>query len=160
ISAVRGPCAGAGMSVALSADMIVASETAFFLQAFKAIGLVPDAGVTYFLPRIVGRARAMELSMLGERLDAAKALEWGVVNRVVADAELESAAGALAKNLAAGPTKALALTRDLYWRSEASTYEEQLNNERWAQRAASRTEDSDEGVRAFIEKRPTRFTGS
>lgn len=159
VAAVKGPCAGAAMSIALSSDMIIAGESAYFLQAFKAIGLVPDAGATFILPRLVGRARAMELSMLGQRLPAAKAMEWGMINKVVPDEAVLSEAQKLAQTLAEGPTRALVLTRQLFLRSETATYEEQLNAERMAQREASQTEDAEEGVKSFHEKRPPHFQG-
>ncbi|MEL6979992.1 MAG: enoyl-CoA hydratase-related protein [Pseudomonadota bacterium] len=159
VTAVNGAAAGAGMSVALAGDMIVASENAYFLQAFKAIGLIPDAGATYMLPRMIGRARAMELSFLGERLPAAKALEWGMINRVTPEGEALPEAMKLAKELAEGPTRAFALTRDLYWRSADATFEEQLNYERQAQRVATKTKDCEEGVMAFIQKRKANYTG-
>lgn len=159
VTAVNGAAAGAGMSVALAGDMIVASENAYFLQAFKAIGLIPDAGATYMLPRMVGRARAMELSFLGERLPAAKALEWGMINRVTPEGEALPEAIALAKSLAEGPTRAFALMRDLYWRSGDASFEEQLNHERRAQREATKTKDCEEGVTAFLQKRKANYTG-
>lgn len=159
VSAVNGPAAGAGSSIALSADMIVADESAYFLQAFQGIGLVPDAGATYMLPRLVGRPRAMELAMLGERLPAKTALDWGMINRVAPDGEGLATAKALAARLAAGPTLALGRMRELFRLSETSTYEEQLAHEREAQRDAGRSEDAEEGVKAFIQKRPAIFKG-
>ena len=159
VSAVKGPVAGASMSVALSADMIVAGESAYFLQAFRNIGLVPDAGATWLLPRLIGRPRAMELSLLGDKLPAKTAYEWGVVNRLVADEQALPEAQTIAKRLADGPTLALAAIRDLYWRAETASYEEQLENERQAQRRMGHSEDSEEGVKAFLEKRPAVFQG-
>ncbi|MSP83126.1 MAG: enoyl-CoA hydratase/isomerase [Alphaproteobacteria bacterium] len=159
IAAVNGPAAGIGMSFALSADLILAARSAYFLQAFTRIGLVPDGGATYMLPRRIGMARAMELSMLAERLPAETALAWGLINRVVDDGALPAEARALAIRLAAGPTRAYALLRQIYWRSLGNSHEGQLAAEADAQTEAGRTADFKEGVRAFIEKRPARFTG-
>ena len=114
---MNGPAAGAGMSFALMGDIILAAKSAYFLQAFRRIGLVPDCGSTWLLPRLVGKARAVELSLLGERLPAEKALEWGLINRVIDDAELAAETKKLATELANGPTIALALIRKLYWES-------------------------------------------
>jgi 2-(1,2-epoxy-1,2-dihydrophenyl)acetyl-CoA isomerase len=160
VAAVNGPAAGIGMSFALSADLVLAARSAYFLQAFGRIGLVPDGGATWLLPRLVGKARAMELSLLAERLPAETALAWGLVNRVLDDAALQSEAMALATRLAAGPTAAYALMRKVYWQSLDNTYTGQLAAEADAQTQAGRTTDYREGVRAFAEKRPPRFTGS
>lgn len=159
ITAVNGPAAGVGMSFALMGDMILAAKSAFFLQAFRRIGLVPDGGSTWLLPRLVGLARAKELSLLGERLPAEKALEWGLINRVYDDADLMPEAMKLAKELAAGPTVSLSNIRSLYNRSFDRTYEEQLDAERWAQLTAGRSKDFQEGVAAFLQKRPAEFKG-
>jgi 2-(1,2-epoxy-1,2-dihydrophenyl)acetyl-CoA isomerase len=159
VAAVNGPAAGAGMSLALMADLVLAAESAYFLQAFRRIGLVPDCGASWLLPRLVGRARAIELSLLGEKLPARTALEWGLVNRVVDDAGLMAAAGAVARNLADGPTVALGLIRRLYWESPVNGFEDQLDLECRLQRVAGATDDFAEGVTAFLEKRPARFAG-
>jgi 2-(1,2-epoxy-1,2-dihydrophenyl)acetyl-CoA isomerase len=159
ITAVNGPAAGVGMSFALMGDMILAGKSAFFLQAFRRIGLVPDGGSTWLLPRLVGLARAKELSLLGEKLPAAKALEWGLINRVHDDASLMTEAMKLADELAHGPTVALGLMRQLYWDSPLNTYEEQLDAERQAQKLAGRADDFAEGVAAFLQKRPAEFKG-
>ncbi len=159
ITAVNGVAAGVGMSFALMGDLVLSARSAYFLQAFKRIGLVPDGGSTFLLPRLVGMRRAMELSLLAERMPAEKALEWGLINRVYDDAELMSEAMTLAKELAAGPTIALSLIRKAYWESPENTYEQQLHVERMLQREAGRTKDSVEGVLAFVEKRPANFTG-
>lgn len=159
ITAVNGPAAGVGCSIALLGDMIICAESAYFLQAFRRIGLVPDGGSTYLLPRAVGRARAMELALLGEKLPAAKALEWGMVNKVVADDALMDEALTLARTLSEGPTRALAMTRQLIWDGGEADWAEQIQAERMAQRAAGRTKDNKEGVKAFLEKRPAKFTG-
>jgi len=160
VSAVNGPAAGIGMSFALSADLVLAGRSAYFLQAFARIGLVPDGGATWLLPRLVGRARALELSLLAERLPAETALAWGLVNRVVDDADLAHEALTVAARLAAGPTVAYAELRRLAWQSLDSTYESQLAAEADAQMRAGRTADYREGVLAFAEKRPPRFAGS
>ncbi|HVN29760.1 MAG TPA: enoyl-CoA hydratase/isomerase [Candidatus Binataceae bacterium] len=159
VSAVNGAAAGVGMSLALMGDLVLCARSAYFLQAFRRIGLVPDGGSTWILPRLVGRARAMELSMLGEKLPAEKALEWGLIYRVVDDAKLMDDAKALAHDLANGPTVSLSLIRKLYWDSEENTYEQQLNLERQMQGRAGKSKDFAEGVRAFLEKRPAKFKG-
>jgi 2-(1,2-epoxy-1,2-dihydrophenyl)acetyl-CoA isomerase len=159
VTAVNGAAAGVGMSLALMGDMILCARSAYFLQAFRRIGLVPDGGSTWLLPRLIGHARAIELSLLGERLPVEKALEWGLINRVYDDAELKAKAMELARDLANGPTLALGLIRRLYWESPDNSYEEQLNLEAQSQRSAGRSADCKEGVRAFLEKRPAKFTG-
>jgi 2-(1,2-epoxy-1,2-dihydrophenyl)acetyl-CoA isomerase len=159
VTSVNGPAAGAGMSFALMGDLILCARSAYFLQAFRRIGLVPDCGSTWLLPRLIGRARAIELSLLGERLPAEKALEWGLVNRVFDDAALMEETMKLAHELANGPTAALSLMLRLYWESSENSYEDQLNLEFESQRAAGATEDFKEGVTAFLEKRPAKFSG-
>src|SRR5690606_36956439 len=148
------------MSFALMGDLVLCARSSYFLQAFRRIGLVPDGGSTWILPRLVGKARAMELSLLGEKLPAETALQWGLVNRVYDDEKLISEAKALAADLASGPTKTLGMIRQLYWESTDNTYEEQLNLERQLQRTAGYGEDFKEGVRAFLEKRPAQFKGN
>ncbi|MCL2716387.1 MAG: enoyl-CoA hydratase/isomerase [Alphaproteobacteria bacterium] len=159
ITVVNGPAAGAGMTLALMGDMILCGRSAYFLQAFRRIGLVPDSGSTWVLPRLIGRARALELSLMGERLSAEKALEWGLVNRVYDDAVLMEEALKLAQELARGPTIALSLTRRLYWESMENSYEQQLRLECESQAVAAAAEDFREGVAAFLAKRPATFTG-
>ena len=159
VTAVNGPAAGAGMSFALMGDMILCAKSAYFLQAFRRIGLVPDCGSTWLLPRMIGKARSVELSLMGERLPAEKALEWGLVNRVYDDAVLMAEAMKLAHDLANGPTIALSLIRKLYWDSPENSFEEQLNLEFESQRIAGAAEDFKEGVTAFLEKRPAKFKG-
>lgn len=159
VTAVNGAAAGVGMSFALMGDLVLCARSAYFLQAFRRIGLIPDGGSTWILPRLVGKARAMELSLLGEKLPAEKALEWGLINRVFDDADLIGKATELARDLASGPTIALSLIRRLYWESADNTYEEQLNLERQMQRKAGNSADFQEGVRAFLEKRPAKFKG-
>jgi 2-(1,2-epoxy-1,2-dihydrophenyl)acetyl-CoA isomerase len=160
VSAVNGAAAGIGCSFALLGDLIVASESAYFLQAFRRIGLVPDGSATYHLPRMIGRVRAMEMMLLGERLPAKTALEWGLINRCVPDGELMATAKALAGELANGPTKTLGMIRRLAWASLDHTWGEQIQAERQAQRAAGRTEDFREGVQAFFQKRSPNFKGA
>jgi 2-(1,2-epoxy-1,2-dihydrophenyl)acetyl-CoA isomerase len=159
VTAVNGPAAGAGMSFALMGDMILCARSAYFLQAFRRIGLVPDCGSTWLLPRMIGKARSVELSLMGERLPAEKALEWGLVNRVHDDAVLMEEAMKLAHELANGPTIALSLIRKLYWESPENSFEDQLNLEFQSQRIAGAAEDFKEGVSAFLEKRPAKFRG-
>jgi 2-(1,2-epoxy-1,2-dihydrophenyl)acetyl-CoA isomerase len=159
ITAVNGAAAGAGCALALTADLVVAARSAYFLLAFVNIGLVPDAGATWLLPRLVGRARAAELMMLGERLSAEKAESWGMINRVVADDEVVTQAQALAARLARGPTQALRLMRATLLAAATQTLSETLRAERLAQRDAGATGDFKEGVAAFRERRPARFTG-
>jgi 2-(1,2-epoxy-1,2-dihydrophenyl)acetyl-CoA isomerase len=160
ICAVRGAAAGVGASLALAADLIVAGESAYFLQAFTRIGLVPDGGSSHLLVKTIGRVRAMELMLLAERLPAARALEWGLINRVVADAVLEDEAFKLASQLARGPAIALGLARQLAWSAVDEDWETVLKRERGAQCIAGRTRDADEGINAFIEKRTAVFNGT
>ena len=158
VTAVNGAAAGVGCSLALMGDIIVAGESAYFLQAFRRIGLIPDGGSTYLLPRSIGKARAMEMALLGERLPAAKALEWGLINRCVPDAELMSTAMGVANELASGPAS-LGLIRQAIWASLDNEWSAQLHHERSGQRIAGRTEDFIEGVSAFLQKRAAVFKG-
>jgi 2-(1,2-epoxy-1,2-dihydrophenyl)acetyl-CoA isomerase len=159
VTSVNGAAAGAGMSFALMGDMILCARSAYFLQAFRRIGLVPDCGSTWLLPRLVGKARSVELSLMGERLPAEKALEWGLVNRVYDDAALMEETMKLAREMADGPTIALSLIRRLYWESPDNSFEDQLDLEQQMQRRAGAAEDFKEGVTAFLEKRPAKFRG-
>ncbi len=159
VSAVRGPAAGIGCSLALAADFCVANESAYFLQAFVNIGLVPDGGASWMLPRLIGRARAAEMMMLGEKIPAAKALDWGMIHRVVADDALDAEAFALAARLAAGPTVALGLMRRGLAAALESDYAAAMLAEAENQRAARGSADSMEGGRAFLEKRKPVFKG-
>ena len=159
VTSVNGAAAGAGMSFALMGDMILCARSAYFLQAFRRIGLVPDCGSTWLLPRLVGKARSVELSLMGERLPAEKALEWGLVNRVYDDTALMDETMKLAHELADGPTIALSLIRRLYWESSDNSFEDQLDLEQQMQRRAGAAEDFKEGVTAFLEKRPAKFKG-
>jgi 2-(1,2-epoxy-1,2-dihydrophenyl)acetyl-CoA isomerase len=159
VAAVNGPCAGAGCSLALAADIVVAARSAYFLQAFVNIGLIPDAGATWLLPRLAGRARAMEMMMLGERIAADKAAEWGLISRVVEDDALASEAAALAARLAQGPTVALGLIRKLAREAGRLPLSEALAAERVAQREAGETQDFRSAVVAFLQKKAARFEG-
>jgi 2-(1,2-epoxy-1,2-dihydrophenyl)acetyl-CoA isomerase len=159
VTAVNGAAAGIGMSIALMGDIVLAARSAYFLQAFARIGLVPDGGSTWLLPRLVGMARAKELSLLAEKLPAEKALEWGMLARVCDDAALMDEAMKIATKFAEGPSAALVATRKLFFQSLDNSYEEQLEAERDAQERASRTHDFREGVTAFLQKRPAKFEG-
>ena len=159
VTAVNGVAAGAGCSLALAGDLILAGRSAYFLQAFINIGLVPDAGANWLLPRFVGRARAMEMMMLGERVPAETALAWGLVNRVTEDAVLAEEAMDLAQRLAAMPTRALGLIRRLARETEAASFSDALRAERVAQREAGETEDFRAGVAAFLAKQKPVFEG-
>ncbi len=159
ITAVNGPAAGVGCSLALVGDIIVCAKSAYFLQAFRRIGLVPDGGSTWLLARTIGRPRAMEMALFGEKVPAEKALEWGMVNRVVEDEALMSTAMDMAETLATGPTVALSLARDLMWKACESDFDEAIYDERIAQRTAGRTDDFKEGVSAFLQKRKADFKG-
>ena len=159
VTAVHGAAAGVGMSFALMGDMVCASKQAYFLQAFARIGLVPDGGATFLLPRLIGWARAIELSMLAEKLPAEQALEWGLINRLYDDQEqLMQGARELAEQLARGP-RSLALIRKAYWHTWQNSYEQQLDLEAQLQAQAGATDDAREGAAAFREKREARFTG-
>jgi 2-(1,2-epoxy-1,2-dihydrophenyl)acetyl-CoA isomerase len=158
VTAINGAAAGVGCSLALLGDLIVASESAYFLQAFRRIGLVPDGGSTWLLPRMIGRARAFEMALLGEKVQAKQALEWGLINRLTSETDLMPTAMGLAQALADGPAS-LGLSRQILWASLESGWSEQLHRERLAQKAAGKTEDFAEGVGAFLQKRPAAFTG-
>src|SRR3954470_10725344 len=160
IAAVNGPAVGIGCSLALAADLIVAAESAYFLLAFVNIGLVPDGGSTAFLPARIGYARAAEMAMLGERVPAEQALQWGLINRVVPDEDLEGAADALLQLLANGPTRSYAGSKRLLNRRTYADLDGQLAAEAEAQRGQGRSKDFIEGVMAFVEKREPDFTGS
>ncbi|MGE5857256.1 MAG: enoyl-CoA hydratase/isomerase family protein [Solirubrobacterales bacterium] len=160
VAAVNGPAVGIGCSLALAADLIVAAQSAYFLLAFVNIGLVPDGGSTAFLPARVGYARATEMAMLGERVPAQQALDWGLVNQVVPDDELESVSGALLERLAAGPTASYAGSKRLLNRRVYADLAGQLEAEADTQRDQGGSKDFIEGVLAFVEKRPPHFTGT
>lgn len=158
VTAVNGAAAGIGMSIALMGDLVVAARSAYFLQAFARIGLVPDGGSTWLLPRLIGLARARELSLLAERLPAETALQWGLINRVFDDAVMLDEAMKLAVRLGDGPLS-LGAIRRLYWESPHNSFEQQIEQERLAQQRAAGTEDFVEGVGAFLQKRPAAFKG-
>lgn len=160
VTAVNGAAAGVGMSFAMMGDIICASKNAFFLQAFARIGLIPDGGATFMLPRLVGWGRAMELSLLAERLAAETAQEWGLVNRLFEDNEaLSVGALELAGRLANGP-RSLTLIRKAYWATWQNAFEQQLDLEAQLQNQAGASGDFAEGVSAFLEKRDARFKGA
>ncbi len=158
ITAVRGAAAGVGAGIAMAGDLIICGEDSFFLQAFCHIGLAPDGGSSWLLTRAVGRVRAMELMLLGDRIHGPKALEWGLVNKVVPDEEVESTAMALARKLAKGPFS-LGIIKRSAWAAADANLEASLSLERFGQRDACRSEDFVEGVRAFVGKRPADFKG-
>lgn len=159
ITAVNGPAAGASCSLALAGDIVLAARSAYFLQAFVNIGLVPDMGSTWLLPRLAGRARAQAMMMLGERIPAETAERWGMIYRAVDDAQLAAEAQALATRFANGPTQAYAMIRQGIRRSLESSLSETLQMELENQRIAGRTADFAEGVAAFRAKRPAAFKG-
>jgi 2-(1,2-epoxy-1,2-dihydrophenyl)acetyl-CoA isomerase len=159
VAAVNGPAAGAGCSLALAADIVVAARSAYFLQAFVNIGLIPDAGATWLLPRLAGRARAMEMMLLGERIGAEQAQQWGMISRVVDDEDLNSEAVRLATRLAQGPTVALGLVRQLARNAGQLPLTEALAAERVAQREAGNSHDFKAAVISFLQKQQPRFEG-
>lgn len=159
VCAVNGVAAGAGANIALACDIVIAAKSASFIQAFSKIGLVPDSGGTYFLPRLVGTARAMGLAMLGERLIAEQAAEWGLIWQCVDDAELSATVENMVRTLAGAPTAGLAATKRALYAAAGNSLEAQLDLERDLQRALGRSDDYREGVAAFIAKRAPRFAG-
>jgi 2-(1,2-epoxy-1,2-dihydrophenyl)acetyl-CoA isomerase len=160
LAAVNGPAAGAGLSLALACDVRIASDSASFVPAFVNIGLVPDSGVTFFVRRLLGYARAFEWLTTGRKLTAAEAHAWGLVSEVVEADRLAERTAELAKELAAMPTRAIGMTKRLLDAAETSTLEEQLELEAQLQSAVTQTADFREGVAAFLEKRPPKFTGN
>lgn len=159
IAAVNGIAAGAGASIALACDLVVATKSASFLQAFSKIGLIPDSGGTWFLPQRVGMARAMGLAMLAEKLPAEKAAAWGLIWAAVEDSEFSATIEDLAKQLATAPTKALVRTRQAMHAAPTHTLEQQLSFEGSFMRELGWSPDYAEGVAAFTEKRAPKFTG-
>jgi len=159
VCAVNGVAAGAGANLALAADIVLAARSASFVQAFSRIGLVPDCGGTWFLPRLAGSARAMGLALLGDKLSAEDAERWGLVWQCVDDARLMDEARALTRRLAAGPTKGYGDIKRALYASASNTLDAQLDLERDLQRELGKTADYREGVQAFLEKRAPKFTG-
>jgi 2-(1,2-epoxy-1,2-dihydrophenyl)acetyl-CoA isomerase len=159
IAAVNGVASGGGCNLALACDLVLAGESTRFNQAFVAIGLTPDCGGTFMLPRLVGLKRATELMMTGEMVDARRAAEMGMINRVVADDELMQEALGFAARLAAGPTAAIGRIKQLLEQSATNDYSAQLDAEHKAQIQSGQTADFREGVAAFLEKRPPGFKG-
>ncbi|HZR04053.1 MAG TPA: 2-(1,2-epoxy-1,2-dihydrophenyl)acetyl-CoA isomerase PaaG [Burkholderiales bacterium] len=159
VCAVNGVAAGAGCSFALAADIVIAARSARFMEVFTRIGLLPDAGGTYVLPRLIGQARAMAVSLLAEPITAEQAEAWGLIWKCVDDDQFAAEARRLAATLAAGPTKAYALTKRAIYASSANSLDKQLALEAELQREAGRSEDFKEGVRAFMEKRAAKFVG-
>jgi len=159
IAAVNGVAAGAGANIALACDIVLAAKSAKFIQAFAKIGLVPDSGGTFTLPRLVGHARATALAMLAEPVSAEKAENWGMIWKAVDDADLMQDARAMAAHLAIQPTQGLGFIKQALNASATHTLDQQLDLERDLQRLAGRTPDYAEGVAAFMEKRPAMFTG-
>ncbi len=159
ICAVNGVAAGAGASIALACDIVIAARSASFIQAFCKLGLVPDAGGTWALPRLVGTARAMGLAMLGDKLTAEQATDWGLIWKCVDDDQLMAEADKLAVHFSTAPTKGLARTKQALYASSGNSLEQQLELERASQQELGFGHDYREGVAAFMEKRSPQFTG-
>jgi len=159
VCAVNGVAAGAGANIALACDIVIAAKSASFIQAFAKIGLIPDSGGTWFLPRLVGSARAMGLAMLGDKLSAQEAAEWGLIWQCVDDAELTGVVDKLLQQFAQAPTRGLAGIKQALHASAGNTLASQLDLERDLQRTLGESADYREGVAAFTAKRPPQFTG-
>ena len=159
ICAVNGVAAGAGANIAFACDLVIAARSATFIEAFSKLGLIPDTGGTYFLPRLVGTARAMGMALLGEKITAEQAAAWGLIWQCVDDAELPSTADRLATHFAQAPTRGLARTKRALHASGGNTLEAQLDLERDYMRELGASDDYREGVAAFMAKRPPKFTG-
>lgn len=159
VAAINGVAAGAGANVALACDIVIAARSASFIQAFAKIALIPDSGGTWFLPRLLGDARARALALTADKLPAETAAEWGLIWKCVDDDKLMAEAGGLARHLATQPTKGLGLIKQAMNHAATATLDEQLDREARLQRQASQSEDFREGVKAFLEKRPAKFVG-
>lgn len=159
VCAVNGVAAGAGAAIALACDIVIASSSASFIQSFCRLGLVPDSGGSWFMPRLVGHARAMGMALLGEKVSAQQALEWGMIWQVKAPDELAASSLELAQYLATQPTYGLGLIKKALYKAADNTLDEQLNLERDLQRLAGRSNDYREGVSAFFAKREPQFRG-
>jgi 2-(1,2-epoxy-1,2-dihydrophenyl)acetyl-CoA isomerase len=160
VAAVGGAAAGAGFSLVCATDLAIAGESAKFTMAYTAAGLAPDGSSTWHLPRLVGRRRAAELMLLNRRLSAAEALEWGILNQVVPDAEVDATAGKLAAQLAQGPTRAYGTVKALLTSSGSESFETQMELESRGIADSARSADGQEGVAAFLAKRAPKFTGA
>jgi 2-(1,2-epoxy-1,2-dihydrophenyl)acetyl-CoA isomerase len=160
VAAVNGPAVGIGLSLALAADLVIAKESAYFLLAFVNIGLVPDGGSSLFVPERIGFTRATEMAMLGEKIPARQALEWGLINRVASDEDFEAEVDALARRLASGPTLSYAGTKRLLNTWLYGRMDDQLALEADIQQQSAESGDFLKGVQAFLEKRPAEFGGS
>jgi 2-(1,2-epoxy-1,2-dihydrophenyl)acetyl-CoA isomerase len=159
LAAVNGVAAGAGANIALACDLVIAARSATFIQSFSKLGLVPDCGGSWTLPHLVGTARAMGLALLGDKLSAEQAAQWGLIWRCVDDAEFPASVDALAAQLAAGPTRGFALTKQAILGAASLSFEAAVDGEREAQRALGASADYAEGVAAFAAKRAPRFSG-
>lgn len=159
ITAVNGPAAGLGFSYALAGDLIVAAKSAFFLAAFRNVGVSTDGGLSWMLPKIIGWARARELMLMGDRLSAGQALEWGLINRVYEDDDFMQQTMELAREVASGPTVALGKIRQLAWESWDLSFEQHLDKEEQLQLQTFATADAREGAHAMLEKRGANFEG-
>lgn len=159
VCAVNGVAAGAGAALALACDIVVAADNASFIQSFCKLGLVPDSGGSWYLPRLAGHARAMGMALLGDKISAQQALEWGMIWQVVAAAELADHTQSMAKQLATQPTYGLGLIKKAMYSSASNTLDQQLDLERDLQRLGGRSDDYREGVSAFFAKRPANFNG-
>jgi len=159
ICAVNGVAAGAGANLALACDIVLAAQSAYFVQSFSNIGLIPDSGGSWLLPRLIGRARAMAVTLLAEKVSAQQAADWGMIWKALGDEELMPAAIRLAQRLAAGPTRGLGLIKRCMLHASEQDLDAQLDSERDLQRLAGRSADYREGVAAFMEKRKPNFTG-
>jgi 2-(1,2-epoxy-1,2-dihydrophenyl)acetyl-CoA isomerase len=159
VAAVHGAAAGAGMSIAIACDIVIAAATTQFMVAYTQAGLTPDGSATYFLPRLIGLKRALELTLTNRRFSAQEALQWGLITRVVPDHELSKEAEAIAVQFASGPTRAYGVSKRLLHGSWTETLETQMEYESQAIANSARTADAREGIAAFLEKRPPRYKG-